>query len=341
MQVGLGHRHAELIASETTTNVRRSNDALELLCDQAQRVIACPMSVPVVDLLQVVDVDHHHGEVATVALGQRDLTLHHALELAPVGEPCEVIGARLVRELPGTVDRDRDLVGDGRHQQQVRGSKDAITLRAGRHHADGAPTDTELGAQRVPTVAARDSLDARLRAPHRRNCGPHVRPCMFDVCIDLVSLKSDGVREPVDGTFPEPDRAGIQTECGQRLGQRHLCGLADVQRPAHDGCDRGQPVEVALAVAVLLVEVVKVPAGHARRQPLDDILDAALSQGQYLIAKQLALERKRQKLDRRAAIHRQHVNERLERHALRGAKAAVIARALLVLDPGRLRLLAQ
>jgi hypothetical protein len=141
------------------------------------------------------------------------------------------------------------------------------------------------------------------------------------------------VRELVGRTLAEPDRAGVEPERRQRFGERDLGGLADVERAAHDRRDRGEAVQLVLAGAVLLLEVVEVAPRHARCQTFDHVLDAALSQGEDLVPVRLALQRSCDQLDRGAPVDREHVDDRLQRHALRGAQPAVLTGTRLVLGP--------
>ena len=55
----LGHRDRKLVSAHTGTKVGRAHDALKLLRDKAQGPVAGTVSLPVVDPLQVVEVDHH------------------------------------------------------------------------------------------------------------------------------------------------------------------------------------------------------------------------------------------------------------------------------------------
>jgi hypothetical protein len=48
-----------------------------------------------------------------MTLRERNLAFHHALELPAIREACQVVGARLARELARAIQRDRDLVRNG------------------------------------------------------------------------------------------------------------------------------------------------------------------------------------------------------------------------------------
>ena len=117
MQVSLRHRHTELVAAKPAAHVGGTDHPLKLLCDEPERRIAGAVALAVVDLLQVVDVDHHHGQLASVPFRQRDLALDHTLELATVREACEVIRTSLVGELARAIQRDCDLVRHRGHEE--------------------------------------------------------------------------------------------------------------------------------------------------------------------------------------------------------------------------------
>ena len=135
-----------------------------------------------------------------------------------------------------------------------------------------------------------------------------------------------------------PDPARAQAQRRKRLDQRDLRGLRDVERASHRRHDRRQAEHLVLPGAVLGVEVVDVAPRDRRGQPFSDILQPALGEGEDLVAARAVLQRQRDQLDRRAPVHGEHVDERLERHALRCAEAAVRSRAIVVLGPRQLEI---
>src|SRR6266545_1444676 len=158
VEICLRHGDRELVPADARAHVGGPNDAQELLCDQFQRSVTRAVAEAVVDALEVVEVDHHQSEAPVVALRERDLALHHPLELASVRETGEMVGARLIRELARAVDRDRNLVRHRGHEQQVRGAEYTVDDRADRHHAHGPSLDSQLPAQPVPLLAG-DPVD--------------------------------------------------------------------------------------------------------------------------------------------------------------------------------------
>src|SRR5436190_24287018 len=153
VEVGLGHGDRKLVSAHAGAEVRGPHHALQLLRDKAQRPITGAVPEPVVDALQVVEVDHHQGQPPVVPLGQRDLAFHDPFELATVGETGHVVGSRLARELARPIEGDRHLVRDRGHEQEVRGTEDPVGHRAHAHHAHGPTSHPDLGAQSVPLAA--------------------------------------------------------------------------------------------------------------------------------------------------------------------------------------------
>jgi hypothetical protein len=95
LDIRLGHGDCEFVSTDAGTKVRCAYDSLQLLTHEPQGVVATAMTLAVVDPLEVVEVDHHHRQAPLVALGERDLALHEALELSTVGKPCQMIRTRL------------------------------------------------------------------------------------------------------------------------------------------------------------------------------------------------------------------------------------------------------
>ena len=198
-----------------------------------------------------------------MTLGQRDLALHHALELAAIGEAGQVIGARFVGELARAVERDRDLVRDRGHEEHVRRVEDPIAAGAHRHHADRPPR-TRSCARSAFQSSLPTRGPPRLGPADGGRRGLHVRP-------DLGANSSTwSRRDRPCAAACRTTRSRIQIapvlerERRERLDQRDLGGLVDVERTAHRGDDRGQAVHLALPGAVLGVDVVEVTARDAR-----------------------------------------------------------------------------
>ncbi len=117
------------------------------------------------------------------------------------------------------------------------------------------------------------------------------------------------MREAIGRSFAQPDDARVEPKGGESFGQRDLGRLGDVEGAAHDGRDRREPVQLVLAIAVRLFEVVEVAAGHARCEAFNHVFDAALREREHLVAVRLTLQRLSDQLDGRAAVDRQDVDE--------------------------------
>ena len=76
--------------------------------------------------------------------GEGDVAFHDPFELSAIRQPGEVVCASLVRELARAIERDRDLVRDSSHEQQVRGTEDPRYVGAYAHDTDHPAPDTQL-----------------------------------------------------------------------------------------------------------------------------------------------------------------------------------------------------
>src|SRR5260370_11311542 len=78
--VSVGHGDAELVAAEPAARVGGADRTLELVGQDADGLVADVVAVRVIDLFQVVEVDHHEGDTALVALRGGDRAVDRALE---------------------------------------------------------------------------------------------------------------------------------------------------------------------------------------------------------------------------------------------------------------------
>src|SRR5579864_4847061 len=117
--VSLRHRNPKLVAPEAAASVAGTDGPLQLLRKHANRLVPHVMPIRVVDVLEAVEVDHHQGQAATVAVGGCDRAVDGAFELGAVGKTGQIIGPRLLGVLAGPVQGDRDLVGHGGHELEV------------------------------------------------------------------------------------------------------------------------------------------------------------------------------------------------------------------------------
>ena len=93
-EVDAAEHDAELVAAESRDRVARPQRAGHPLRDRAQHGVTRGVAVRVVDLLEPVDVDHHHGDSLAVParLSQRDV--EPVVEERPVREPGERVVER-------------------------------------------------------------------------------------------------------------------------------------------------------------------------------------------------------------------------------------------------------
>ena len=141
------HHDQELVATETGHEVARAHAPSDPIGDLAQHEVAGRVTVRVVDALEAVDVDEHHGALVG--------TVHqHALEVLehrePVGEAGQCVVAGLMGELLLELLALRDVAGE--HGQQ------RLRLRRHRHR---------LGQHRDRGSLRRDAS----AAPHRTRAG--------------------------------------------------------------------------------------------------------------------------------------------------------------------------
>ena len=118
------------------------------------------VTVRVVDVLQVVEVDHHQREPALVPFRGRDGAIDRPLELRAVGQPGEEVGAGLLGVLAGPVEGHRDLVRHRCDEREVARLECAGEPRRYGHRAQQHSLRSELSSDRAPF--ARDAVDSGL-----------------------------------------------------------------------------------------------------------------------------------------------------------------------------------
>ena len=99
LEVHLGQQDAEFFAAVAADDVRLPCQVLEQLGDVPQHLVADAMPVPVVDPLEVVDVDHDAGERVVVALRAAPLGFERGEEAAAVHAAGQRVGRRQRLEL--------------------------------------------------------------------------------------------------------------------------------------------------------------------------------------------------------------------------------------------------
>ena len=120
LDVGLRHQHRELVAGEAGDDVGGADAFAQRPGDPADQVVALLVAEQVVDLLQPVDVDHHHRAATAVTGGEVHVGVEPGTEGAPVEQRGErvVVGeiAELGLGLVGRVERVENHLAVGRLQ---------------------------------------------------------------------------------------------------------------------------------------------------------------------------------------------------------------------------------
>src|SRR5206468_7549624 len=104
------------------------------------------------------------------------------------------------------------------------------------------------------------------------------------------------VDELVRRALAQPQGAGAQPEGGERFDKRNLRRLPKVEGATHRGDDGGEAVHLALARAMLLVDVVEEATSDRGGQSFGHVFEAALRQGEDLVVVGLALDGTREQL---------------------------------------------
>ncbi len=265
-----GDDDGELLAADPADDVRRAHRGAQVVRQARQHLVAGAVAVDVVDLLEVVDVDHHERHRLVDGRAARQLAPQPLVEVAVVVEPRERVGLGLVLELRApvcVVERERGRIAEALRQLE-------LLLAEGRVLAD--PVDVERSLQQ----AARDERDddQRLRvdrsAGNELHAGVEVRLVREHGLAVLHSPARDSLaeRESLAEDLARPfaaDERGHQLALG-------LVGLVDVQRLVGDDlCQRvGDPHEqrVEALLRQHVVEDIREPpvgvdvdAGRGRR----------------------------------------------------------------------------
>ncbi len=186
-----GQQDREFVATEARAGVARANLRLGAPRDFLERLVARQVAEAIVDLLEVVDVDHEAGQRLAGALGARQLLAQPVVEVAPVVPAGEEIGdaaAHQARTIHGVFQADRD--DDTEVREKIRGQvagepfadrgcrRSRRRWRGCRAAAESArccpgPTTARSAARGQPGCRVRATADriarvaARAATPHR------------------------------------------------------------------------------------------------------------------------------------------------------------------------------
>ena len=218
------HDDRELLAAEPADHVLRPDDRAQALGEEAQQLVADGVAVDVVDVLEVVDVQHEHRQRPVRAARLLQRLQQPLVEDAVVEEARERVGAGLMLEALsdlGVVERERGRVAEALRDLELRlAERDAVALA--------------VDVQRALDLAARDERDAdegfglHRRSGHGANARVEVR---------LVAQHSLAMaRCPPGDALREADRrahdlVGVHVPHEHRLEHAlRLVGLVDRQR---------------------------------------------------------------------------------------------------------------
>ena len=258
LEVGLRQRHGHLLTAVPGRLVDLARRLAQHAGDLLQDEIALEMPVRVVDVLEVVDVEHDQAHLLAVAAGALDLDGHDLLEAAVVEQARELVGHRL--PLHGFVQVD---VLDG-HRRLVRQVREQLTLG---------------GRERVVPAGHRDDADhlvAALRRPQRS--GQRARAADLDLG-DLAGID----HRRLGGVQRAPERLGLaaardllQPVVGPAHRRAAGRGVDALDRRLHDDLQHAHAVQPRgdrladaadrllqpLALELQLVEALRQLRGH-------------------------------------------------------------------------------
>ena len=118
-----GHDDRELLAADPADDVRRTDARAQDLAEPDQDLVPDTVPVDVVELLEVVDVEHEDGDRVVRTARARQLGPEAVVEVAVVPEPCERVGLSLVLEPRpdlGVVEREHGRIPAPLHELELR-----------------------------------------------------------------------------------------------------------------------------------------------------------------------------------------------------------------------------
>ena len=171
------HHDRELLAAEPADHVFRPHDRAQGLGEEPEQLVADGVAVDVVDVLEVVDVEHQHRERPVRAARLLQRLQQPLVEDAVVEEPRKRVGAGLMLEASpdlGVVERERGRVAEALRDLELRlAESDGVALAVDVERPldlsarDQRNADQRFGLQRRPGHGAhragRDAPDCKER----------------------------------------------------------------------------------------------------------------------------------------------------------------------------------
>ena len=163
------HDHAELLAAQAADDVGDPERRPEQLRELDEHLVAGPVPVHVVHALEVVDVEHEHGDRVVRAARARQLGAQALVEVAVVVEAGQRVRLRLVLEPRAdlrVVERERRGVGEALGELELLVAEGCVLAEPVdvEHALDDVAGDQRHGDQRLGLVGRRsgDRLRARV-----------------------------------------------------------------------------------------------------------------------------------------------------------------------------------
>ena len=189
VRVARRHDHAELLAADPAEDVGVAHDLRDDIRDLAQQLVAEPVPVDVVDALEVVEVEHEHGDRVVRARRARELGTKPLVEVTVVVEAGQRVGLRETLEPRAdvcVVEGERSRIAEPLGQLELvlveaRFRTEAVDVEGA---LDRAARDQRHDDQCLRVVGrARNDVCPRIQVgavrPHRRlvRDGPAGQPC--------------------------------------------------------------------------------------------------------------------------------------------------------------------
>jgi hypothetical protein len=172
-RIGLGQEHDELVPAEPGPGVDPADPVADDLPHGPQRPVAREVAVPVVDALELVEVDHQQAEPAPGPLAPGELALQRREQVGTRAQPGQGVDGRvpeggLARPTLLAAKRQRGCERDAR--QHGDGDERQAQLDLHASAPDRRPRLGRVGecyprCHRVP-LRPRARRDARYRVPH-------------------------------------------------------------------------------------------------------------------------------------------------------------------------------
>ena len=134
-EVGGRENDRELLAADPADDVARPHGRAKQVCHLEQELVADAVAVDVVDLLEVVEVEHDQADRVVLRRRPHELLPQAVVERPVVVEAGQRIGGCLVLESGpdvGVVDRERGRVAEARREEELLRRRTRRPRRRGR-----------------------------------------------------------------------------------------------------------------------------------------------------------------------------------------------------------------